>query len=74
MCATGLMKDLNSAIQMSVIDVVAEKVLGYKMSNIILVLIILGLHGYWIYAIATYDWSKFDEDSKDDDFLKPYDK
>jgi hypothetical protein len=43
------------------------------MSDIILVLIIIGLHGYWIYALATYDWSKFEEDSKSDDFLKPYD-
>jgi len=30
--------------------------------NLILVAIIIGLHGYWIYAIATYDWSKHDED------------
>lgn len=26
----------------------------------------------WIHALATYDWTKFEEDSKDDDFLKPY--
>ena len=44
------------------------------MADLILALIIIGLHGYWIYAIATYDWSKFDKDSKDDDFLKPLDK
>ena len=43
------------------------------MSNIILALLIIVLHGYWIYAVATYDWSKFDEDSNDDDFLKPFD-
>jgi hypothetical protein len=43
------------------------------MSNIILMLLVIGLHGYWIYAVATYDWSKFDEDSKGDDFSKPYD-
>ena len=44
------------------------------LSDLALVLIIIGLHGYWIYAIATYDWSKHEEDSKDDDFLKPIDK
>ena len=49
-----------------------ELVLAY--SDLLLVLLVVGLHGYWIYAIATYDWSKFDEDSKDDDFLKPLDK
>ena len=43
------------------------------MSNLILALLVIGLHGYWIYALATYDWSKFEEDSADDDFLKPYD-
>lgn len=44
------------------------------MSNLLLAAVIMGLHGYWIYKLVTYDWSKFDEDSKDDDFLKPYDK
>jgi hypothetical protein len=44
------------------------------MINLILLFLIIGLHGYWIYAVANYDWSKFDEDSKGDDFLKPYDK
>jgi hypothetical protein len=34
----------------------------------------IGLVGYWAYAVATYDWSKFDEDSEGDDFLKPYDE
>jgi hypothetical protein len=43
------------------------------MSDVILALIIIGLHGYWIYKVATYNWDNFDEDSKDDDFLKPYD-
>jgi hypothetical protein len=43
-------------------------------SNLILLILIIGLHGYWIYAIATYDWTKFEEDSKYDDFLKPRDK
>jgi len=42
-------------------------------SDLLLALIVIGLHGYWIYAIATYDWSNHEEDSKDDDFLKPYD-
>ena len=36
-------------------------------------LLVIGLHGYWIYAVATYDWTKFEEDSKGDNFLKPYD-
>ena len=44
------------------------------MTNLLLALLIVGLHGYWIYAVATYDWSKADEDSQNDDFLKPYDK
>jgi hypothetical protein len=42
-------------------------------TDLLLLITVVGLHGYWIYAVATYDWSKFDEDSKDDDFLKPYD-
>lgn len=44
------------------------------MSNLILALLVVGLHSYWIYALVTYDWSKFDEDRADDDFLKPYDE
>jgi hypothetical protein len=44
------------------------------MSDVILALLVIGLHGYWIYAVVTYDWSKFEEDSKGDDFLKPYDE
>ena len=43
------------------------------MSNILLALLIIGLHGYWIYKLVTYDWSKFEEDSEGDDFLKPLD-
>ena len=41
--------------------------------DLLLILIIVGLHGYWIYALSVYDWSRYDEDAKDDDFLKPYD-
>ncbi len=44
------------------------------LSDLALVLLIIGLHGYWIYKVATYNWDNFDEDSKNDDFLKPYDK
>lgn len=44
------------------------------MANLGLTALVIGLHGYWIYALTTYDWSKFEEDSKGDDFLKPYDK
>jgi hypothetical protein len=47
--------------------------LAPALSNLLLVAITVGLLGYWIYAVATYDWSKFEEDSKGDDFLKPYD-
>ena len=32
------------------------------LSNLILLALIVGLHGYWIYAIATYDWTKHEED------------
>jgi len=44
------------------------------MSNLILVLTVIGLHGYWIYKVATYDWSNFEEDNLGDDFLKPYEE
>jgi len=43
------------------------------MSGIILLSIVVGLHGFWIYKLATYNWDNFEEDSKNDDFLKPYD-
>ena len=43
------------------------------MSNLILLGIIVVGTGYWIYKLVTYDQTKFEEDSKDDDFLKPYD-
>jgi hypothetical protein len=32
------------------------------LSNLILLALIVGLHGYWIYALATYAWDKFEED------------
>lgn len=40
---------------------------------LLLSIIIVALHGYWIYKLATYDWSNFEADSKEDDFLKPID-
>ena len=43
------------------------------MANLILALLIIVLHGYWIYKLVNYDWDNFEEDSKGDDFLKPYD-
>ena len=43
------------------------------MDKIILILLIIGLHAFWIYKLATYDWNNFEVDSKGDDFLKPYD-
>lgn len=42
------------------------------MGNLILLGIIVVGIGYWIYKLVTYDWTKFEEDSKGDDFLKPY--
>ncbi len=42
------------------------------MSNLILLVLVVGLHAFWIYKLATYDWNKFEEDSEGDDFLKPY--
>jgi len=44
------------------------------LSNLLLLVLIFGLIGFWAHAVATYDWSKFEEDSANDDFLKPYDK
>jgi hypothetical protein len=43
------------------------------LSNILLLVFILVLHGYWVYKLATYNWDNFEEDSKSDDFLRPYD-
>jgi hypothetical protein len=43
------------------------------MTNLFLLIFVIGLHAFWIYKLATYDWSNFEEDSKNDDFLKPYD-
>jgi hypothetical protein len=40
------------------------------LSNLLLVAIMIGLVGYWAYDVATYDWSKFDEDSEGDDFFE----
>jgi hypothetical protein len=48
--------------------------LAPALSNILLLILVIGLHAYWIYKVATYNWDSFEEDSKDDDFLKPYDK
>jgi hypothetical protein len=43
------------------------------MSNLLLMLLAFGLVGFWAHSVANYDWTKFEEDSKNDDFLKPYD-
>lgn len=43
------------------------------MDKIVLLAFVIILTAYWIYKLVTYDWSRFEEDSKDDDFLKPYD-
>jgi hypothetical protein len=42
------------------------------MWGIIILLVTAYCIGVWIHALVTYDWTKFEEDSKDDDFLKPY--
>lgn len=42
------------------------------MDKLIVPVIALALHVYWIYKLVTYDWTKFEEDSEGDDFLKPY--
>ena len=61
-------------IPMNVIVVGVELVLEYNMlSNLLLVVLMFGLFGVWIHAVATYDWSKFEEDSEGDNFMKPYD-
>mgnify|MGYP000523721942 CR=1 FL=1 len=41
------------------------------MSDLLLGLLIIGLHGYWVYKLVTYDWSQYDEDQKqlDEDFF-----
>lgn len=48
--------------------------LGPVLSDLLLVVLMIGLFVVWIHAVATYDWGKFDEDSKGDDFLKSLDK
>jgi hypothetical protein len=30
------------------------------MTTVVLSLLIIGLHIYWIYAVCTYDWSNFE--------------
>jgi hypothetical protein len=42
-------------------------------SDIILFVLIVGLHAFWIYKVATYDWNNFEEDSKADTGWPPYD-
>jgi hypothetical protein len=44
------------------------------MADLLLIVIVFVLIVMWAHAVATYDWSKFDEHSRDDDFLKPHDK
>jgi hypothetical protein len=44
------------------------------LSDLLLLILAFGSVGFWAYSVATYDWSKFEEDSANDDFLKPYDK
>lgn len=46
--------------------------MSHALQSLLLVIIVFGCVGYWVYSLVTYDWTKFDEDSADDDFLKPY--
>jgi hypothetical protein len=39
-----------------------------------MLLALIAILVWWAYSVATYDWSKWDEDSGDDDFLKSYDE
>lgn len=34
------------------------------MDKLVLLLLIVGLHVYWIYSVATYDWSNFEKDQE----------
>ena len=34
------------------------------MDKLLLLIIIIGLHAYWIYKLVTYDWTKFEEDQE----------
>jgi len=34
------------------------------MANVILALLIIFLHAYWIYALSTYDWNNFEKDQE----------
>jgi hypothetical protein len=34
------------------------------MENLVLLLLIVVLHVYWIYSVLTYDWSDFDNDQE----------
>ena len=43
------------------------------MSNLLLLVLMIVIFGYWIYKVTTYNWDNFEEDSKHDDFLKPVD-
>jgi hypothetical protein len=43
------------------------------LNDLLLFILMLVLVGMWAHAVATYDWTKFEEDSKDDDFLKTLD-
>ncbi len=42
------------------------------MDKLFLLVIVVGLHAYWIYKLVNYDWNNFEKDSEGDDFLKPY--
>ena len=34
------------------------------MADLMLMLLIIVLHVYWIYGVVTYDWSNFNEDQE----------
>jgi hypothetical protein len=43
------------------------------LGNLALLIVVFVVIVIWAHAVATYDWSKFEEDSANDDFLKPID-
>ena len=42
--------------------------------NWLMLLALIAILVWWAYSVAAFDWSKWDEDSEDDDFLKPRDE
>ena len=54
------------------VDKLNKLVYNTIMDKLFLLVIVVGLHAYWIYKLVNYDWNNFEKDSEGDDFLKPY--